>query len=184
MGFTLEAMGCWPTLWQIACLLDFCPLSPIRDLAWVLMFKLGKFHPWLFGLGRFLAERSNKIGLCLHPTSFLPSFQSKPIRLYLPYLWDLWIGLFLKSRCRHSENFENYWFRSLPVLTPWCSKIRQLASDMSKPSTQGASLDRRDGCCPIGEGTLRLEWKGGRTLYTLIFERNREFLYSYSKSHC
>ena len=133
---------------------------------------LGWGGTWLRGLTRL-----GSVSILL--PSLLPAQTNSPASV-LP-TGSLDRIFFWRTDVDTQKTFDNYQFRSLPVLIPWCSKIRELASDMSKPSTQGGSLDSRDGCCPIGGGTPRPEWTGGRPEYTLIFERKRDFKYSYSR---
>lgn len=123
--------------------------------------------PLTFWVGE-MAERSNKIGLCLNPLSLLTSIQKQFTCICLTYrifgqdfIW--------RAEVDSWKTFDNFWFRFLPVLTLWCSKIRYLASDM-EASTHSAPLDSRsDKCCPMRGETRRPEWNGSRSEHTVTF---------------
>lgn len=120
-----------------------------------------------FGLGRCWKA---KLDWVWPPAFFFLYFQPQIIHLYLLHLLDFWIGFYLKTSCWSLENFWQPVVRSLTALTLWCSEIRQLTSDMAKPSVWGAPLASSDKCWPIVGPT----WNRSHPAHKLTFERNKE----------
>lgn len=164
-------MGYWLMWWQIPSPLDGHSVSPVCALAWVLTFKLrdgyalGCLAPDFPGWRGGWAARQD---WALPPSFFPPHFQPKSIHLYLLTYMIFGQDFIWKADIDSQTTFDTYWFRSLPVLTPWCSKTRPLASDM-EPSTQSAPLNSStDRWCPMGgerhwgqneiEASLNIHW--------------------------
>lgn len=125
------------------------------------------FCPWLCRGGRCWKAILDRVW----PLAFfLPYFQTQTIHLYLLHLLDFWIGCDLKTRWWSLENFWQSVVRSFPALTLWCSEIRQLTSDMAKPSMWGAPLASSDKGWPIIGPT----WNRSHAAHKLTFERSKE----------